>query len=192
MNIVWIPVLGDRVLHAKLSNIICLFIGYSSIKWKLYLSASQIKTTMDILLLKKIKNEEMSEHGPRMEFVWRDLGACKKTPRKQDNSLMPSVSSKAQICSSVVLLCLADKSEFASDYSLKLVTVNCLSASVKTCHCIVQLVLVTIHFTQVIILNPQSTNCLMHETLVHLGFGSILPGSTAFRAGNRTAKTELT
>ena len=90
----------------------------------------------------------------------------RKISRNQDNSLVTSVSSKTRDCSWIVLctpplLCVADRSEFNSYYLLQL-AITCLYASMeKTYLCMVKLVLVTVHFTQVTPLNPQNINCLM-------------------------------
>lgn len=88
----------------------------------------------------------------------RILGACEKSPRKHDKSLGISVSPNSEFlleCVSRLLPGVADRSEFTS----AVVTHVPLWNHMFLCH--VQLVLVTVNFTQVTLLNHQSINCLM-------------------------------
>lgn len=91
----------------------------------------------------------MSEHTPRIE-------PCENTPRKQYKNLTTSISSKHRavlgsgVCAPPrsIEVCLVQLLLFISLYR-------------NTYICHVQPVLMTVHFTQVILLNPQSTNCPM-------------------------------
>lgn len=82
----------------------------------------------------------------------RILGACDKTPRKQDKSLVTSVSWKHRIV--LGTMCLVDKSEFTSAIVSHMTLW-------KSIFCHMWLVLMIVHFTQVTLLNSQSTSCLM-------------------------------
>ena len=63
------------------------------------------------------------------------LSTCEKTPRKQDGSLVTSVSPKHMQLfleyAFVLLPSTADRSEFTLDYSLQLAIVICLYASME-------------------------------------------------------------
>ena len=87
----------------------------------------------------------------------RILSACKKTPRKQDKSLVTSVSSKHRTIRGMCLCTLPMYSKYERVYF------GCYSCAFmkKTWFFLVWLVLEIVHFIQVTLFNPQSINRLM-------------------------------
>lgn len=77
----------------------------------------------------------VSERSLRMESYERILIACEKTPRKQTKSIVASVSSEHGMfweCGFALLLGVAERSEFTSDYPLQLATGICSYAFMET------------------------------------------------------------
>lgn len=92
---------------------------------------------------------------------WSRVSTCEKTPGKQDKSLVTSISSKHAI---VLGICfgtfgVAGKSEFTSDYSLKLAMMTSLKVSIEHGFCQVWLVchmwLTLVTLTQVVLIYTQ-------------------------------------
>lgn len=122
----------------------------------------------------------MSEHGPRMklcEVISERLCENSRKPRQESFDL--SFFKKMELFSGYVFLSLpsvANRSKFATDYSLQLTIAICLYLKGKTFFLIL-LTFVIVHFVHMTPLNPQSINYLMlwiklaiswHFSLPHL------------------------
>lgn len=77
----------------------------------------------------------VSERSLRMESYERILTACEETPRKQTKSILPQFLQNMEWfweCGFALLLGVAERSEFTSDYLLQLATGICSYAFMET------------------------------------------------------------